>query len=179
MNAILTSDDSAALLAALSWQIEAGVDECIGEEPVDRFQAAKEAPAPKTTKQSDPVVTRESVEPDGVTAARRAAAEAESLEALRAAMENFEGCALKGGAKNTVFADGSPAARVMFIGEAPGRDEDGKASLSSGVPGNCWIGCLPLSGWIVARMILKKPPISPMFCHGARWIIAILPPMKR
>lgn len=124
MNAILTSDDSAALLAALSWQIEAGVDECIGEEPVDRFQAAKEAPAPKTAKQSDPVVTRESVEPDGVTAARRAAAEAESLEALRAAMENFEGCALKGGAKNTVFADGSPAARVMFIGEAPGRDED-------------------------------------------------------
>jgi DNA polymerase len=46
------------------------------------------------------------------------------LAALRAAMEGFEGCALKRGARNLVFADGDPAARVMIVGEAPGEEED-------------------------------------------------------
>jgi DNA polymerase len=48
---------------------------------------------------------------------------ATSLEELRAAMESFDGCALKRTATNTVFADGVPG-NVLFIGEAPGRDED-------------------------------------------------------
>ena len=48
---------------------------------------------------------------------------ARTLEELRAAMEIFDGCALKRSATNTVFADGVPG-NVMFIGEAPGRDED-------------------------------------------------------
>jgi len=48
---------------------------------------------------------------------------ATSLAELRAAMEGFEGCPLKRTATNTVFADGVPG-NVMFIGEAPGRDED-------------------------------------------------------
>jgi DNA polymerase len=39
-------------------------------------------------------------------------------------MEGFDGCALKRSATNTVFADGTPQGRVMFIGEAPGREED-------------------------------------------------------
>jgi DNA polymerase len=33
-------------------------------------------------------------------------------------------CGLCGTRTNTVFADGSPHARLLFIGEAPGRDED-------------------------------------------------------
>ena len=47
-----------------------------------------------------------------------------SLAELKAALEGFDGCALKRTATNTVFADGNPANRIMFIGEAPGRDED-------------------------------------------------------
>lgn len=39
-------------------------------------------------------------------------------------MKAFDGCELKKGARNTVISDGNPAARVMIIGEAPGRDED-------------------------------------------------------
>jgi DNA polymerase len=53
-----------------------------------------------------------------------AAAAARTLEELRRAMEGFEGSALKRGATNTVFADGVAEGRVLFIGEAPGRDED-------------------------------------------------------
>jgi len=47
-----------------------------------------------------------------------------SLEALRRALEAFEGCALKHTASNMIFADGNPAARLMVVGEVPGRDED-------------------------------------------------------
>ena len=61
---------------------------------------------------------------DAIGAAMAAAAAANTLAELKAALEAFEGCALKRGATNTVFADGTPAGGVMFIGEAPGRDED-------------------------------------------------------
>jgi len=57
-------------------------------------------------------------------AAREAARHAASLGELRAILETFEGCALRQTAKKLVFADGNPAARVMFVGEAPGREED-------------------------------------------------------
>lgn len=59
-----------------------------------------------------------------VMTAREAARGAASLDELRAIMEGFEGCALKRTASRLVFADGNPAAKVMFVGEAPGRDED-------------------------------------------------------
>ena len=45
-------------------------------------------------------------------------------EDLRAAIAAYDHCALKPGAKSLVFADGNPAARVLILGEAPGRDED-------------------------------------------------------
>jgi len=59
-----------------------------------------------------------------IMAARTAAADAISLEALQAMLKRFDGCNLRKTAKTLVFADGNPAARVMLIGEAPGREED-------------------------------------------------------
>lgn len=56
--------------------------------------------------------------------ARELVASVNTLEALRAAIEAFQGCPLRNTARNTVFARGNPQARVMIIGEAPGRDED-------------------------------------------------------
>jgi uracil-DNA glycosylase family 4 len=61
---------------------------------------------------------------DAIGGAMAAAGAANSLAELKAAMEAFEGCALKRTATNTVFADGVAEGRVMLIGEAPGRDED-------------------------------------------------------
>ncbi len=61
---------------------------------------------------------------DPVDEARAAAAAAATLEELRAAMEAYDRCELKRGARQLVFADGDPRARVMIVGEAPGRDED-------------------------------------------------------
>jgi uracil-DNA glycosylase len=65
------------------------------------------------------------VAPDeAAMAAREAAKSAASLDELRAILARFDGCALKATATQLVFADGNPQAHVMFVGEAPGRDED-------------------------------------------------------
>lgn len=57
-------------------------------------------------------------------AARTVAREATSLDALLAALQRFDGCGLKATAKNLCFYRGAEQARLMIIGEAPGRDED-------------------------------------------------------
>jgi uracil-DNA glycosylase family 4 len=59
-----------------------------------------------------------------VESARDTARNVSTLDELRACLEGFDGCNLRLTAKNLVFADGNPKARVMFVGEAPGRDED-------------------------------------------------------
>ncbi len=63
------------------------------------------------------------------------AANAASLDALRDAIERFDLCELKRGARSTVFADGNPAARVMVIGDVPGRDEDREGRPFAGPAG--------------------------------------------
>ncbi len=110
----------AAALAALAWQVELGADEAIGEAPVNRFDLPPPAPAPRPEPVPAPAVAP--VADEAGTAALAVACG--DLAALRAAMQGFEGSALRLGARNLVFADGDPRARVMVIGEAPGRDED-------------------------------------------------------
>jgi DNA polymerase len=70
--------------------------------------------------------TRHAAVPDGaqVARARELAREARTLDELREQLAAFDGCNLKFTAKNLVFADGNPAADLMLVGEAPGRDED-------------------------------------------------------
>jgi DNA polymerase len=52
------------------------------------------------------------------------AAACDTLAELKIALEAFEGCPLKKHATRTVFADGTPEHRSLFIGEAPGKEED-------------------------------------------------------
>ncbi|MEA5159552.1 uracil-DNA glycosylase [Cereibacter sphaeroides f. sp. denitrificans] len=116
-----------AALAALAWQVDLGATEAILDAPVNRYELGDAQPAPKAaaaaavaaTAALDPVAAADPVEE-----ARRAAAAAPTLEALREAMAAYDHCDLKRGARNTVFCDGNPAARLMLIGEAPGREED-------------------------------------------------------
>ena len=82
---------------------------------------AKERPARAAAAPAD----SDHVDPQALAQdARRAAQSAGDLEALKAALEAFEGSSLKAGAKNCVFADGVPGAALMVIGEGPGKDED-------------------------------------------------------
>lgn len=124
--------DSHAALAALTWQLEAGVTDAVCDDPVDRFAVAEEAA--KAAEAAAPTGVQMPMKPaapppkiaekDPVAEAQAAANACHDLAALRDAMERFDLCDLKRGAKQMVFCDGHPAARVMILGEAPGRDED-------------------------------------------------------
>jgi uracil-DNA glycosylase len=142
-----------ALEALLVFYREAGVDTPIGETAIDRLAPEPQGPmhtslppprasAPSSEKklhapwiarpdsrsavrQASSMAPAATVSPEaGLLAARARAKAAGTLEELRAALAAFEGCSLRQTATQLVFADGNPAARVMFIGEAPGRDED-------------------------------------------------------
>jgi uracil-DNA glycosylase len=118
----------------LAFYLEAGVDCALAEEPVDRLAeldapppAPRAAPIEAPRPVAAPAVMRGEAAPPpdvAIASAREAARTAPTLEALRELMQNFEGCALKNTATRLVFADGNPQARIMFVGEAPGRDED-------------------------------------------------------
>lgn len=121
------AQDWHAALAALAWQVEAGVDEVIGDGSVNRYELAAEAPkVARGAPAAQPGVAQDAVTTaaDPVAEARGVAARAQTLEALRDAIAAFDLCELKRGARNTVFADGNPSARVLILGEAPGREED-------------------------------------------------------
>ena len=122
-------------LDALRWHIEMGVDELIDDQPIDRYAAAAIPRAavavPSPSANSQPIRPATSASPgqplapsEGARDAIAIARDANSIEDLRERLETFEGCALKFTATNTVFADGNPASDIMFIGEAPGVDED-------------------------------------------------------
>ena len=117
-------------LSALAWLLEAGADEAMGETPVNRLVAAPAARPMATPAAPRMAAPAQAAKPvplpmtDAIGEAMAAAAAANTLSELKAALEAFEGCGLKRGATSTVFADGTPEGGVMFIGEAPGRDED-------------------------------------------------------
>ncbi len=115
--------DHTTARALLEWQIEAGVDEAICDAPIDRY-ALDAAPPRIETKPAPPAAAALATAPDPVQAATAIAAEAQSLEDLATAQAAFPYCDLRKGARNFVFADGMAGARVMIVGEAPGRDED-------------------------------------------------------
>jgi uracil-DNA glycosylase family 4 len=119
----------------LAFYLEAGVDCALGEEPINRLAEPEPAAlVPKVVLEQSPRPTPGPLFTDAgagpptpeaaIASAREAARIAPTLEALRALMEKFDGCALKTTATQLVFADGNPKARIMFVGEAPGRDED-------------------------------------------------------
>jgi uracil-DNA glycosylase len=149
---------TAHVAALLAWYRDMGVDQPVGEAPVDWLGRANAPPghdfrlldlitvpppragAPRAAAPQQP--NREAVAPrphqppaaprqfptaapdTAVMAARTAAREARTLDELRAALAAFDGCSLKATAKNLCFYRGAAQARLMLIGEAPGRDED-------------------------------------------------------
>ncbi len=126
----------------VTFYLDAGVDALIGEEPIDRFAdetaqpsqpAAPRPPSPVLSRKLEerpvagaaaPVAAAPASPETAIMAAREAAKNAQTLDELRALLDAFEGCMLRTTATQLVFAAGNPQARVMFVGEAPGRDED-------------------------------------------------------
>lgn len=113
-------------LALLDWQMELGATEAICDAPVNRYELPATLGKPKAVAAAaQPVAAPTPVaQDDPVAVAEGAARAAQTLGDLRAAVEAYPHCELKKGARNLVFSDGIPGARVMLVGEAPGRDED-------------------------------------------------------
>jgi DNA polymerase len=131
----MTADRNRAARELLAFYLEAGVDAAVGETALDRFADATAPPLPPAAERPADRIRREDhraaavaqtpPSPEAaVMAAREDARSAASLEQLRSILDRFTGCSLRATATQLVFADGNPQARVMFVGEAPGRDED-------------------------------------------------------
>ncbi|MBO6633572.1 uracil-DNA glycosylase [Parvibaculum sp.] len=141
----LSNAEAAALIA---FHVEAGVTDFLGDEPVNRYALADATPqpAPRSAETRDlqrgsrpdprgadaPAPAPRAAVPSSIPledaqaaeTARAVAARCTTLAELKDALGSFEACPLRYTAKNLVFADGNPQARLMLIGEAPGRDED-------------------------------------------------------
>ena len=171
--------------ALLRWYVDNGIDEAIGEEPVDRFAVPAPPPTPVVAAPVAPAIARAPTplrppppplapppprapvpleSPQLVEDARALAAGCNTLAELEAAIRGFEGCALKRTAKNTVFADGTPGAPVMIVGEAPGADEDRLGKPFVGVSGQLMdrmmgaIGLTRDGGFYITNILFWRPP---------------------
>ncbi len=163
----------------LAFYLEAGVDCALADEPINRLvepeavsfpaaaPVARQAPT-QPGRPAAPAIIPPRGEPPpppeaAVASAREAARTAPTLEALRELLETFDGCALKQTASRLVFADGNPQARIMLVGEAPGRDEDIEGLPFVGRSGKLldrMIGAIGLdrSKVYIANVIPWRPP---------------------
>ena len=139
----MTPEDAAS---ALRWLAEMGAGEIIGEQPVDRLAAAppREAPVPANpaVQPVPPVVMPGPARMLPPPAGTASAAQCNTLDEVAAALAGFDTCPLKKTATRLCYADGNPQARVMLVGEAPGRDED--------IQGKPFVG---KSGQLLDRML--------------------------
>lgn len=152
--------DTINLRELLLFYADSGADDALMDEAVDRFAATEQpvipasatkasAPQLRAARAADrptpaaPTRAQTSVPDEGQSErARLLAREAMSLEALREAMQGFDGCNLALTAKSLVFGEGDVAADILFIGDAPGRDED--------IEGRPYVG---RSGQLLDRMM--------------------------
>lgn len=179
----MTTEEDATR-ALLRWHLEMGVDETVGSSPADLYAWAiapgadarppSAAPRLDAMRSQAPPPAHQSAAPDSETlttdeaikAAEAAAAACDSFEALEAAVKAFEGCPLKAGAKNTVFADGVPGSDLLVIGEAPGRDEDRLGKPFVGRAGQLLdrmlaaIGRSRTENVLISNVIFWRPPAN-------------------
>ena len=178
----MTPDRNQAARELLAFYLEAGVDAVLGETAVDRFADPVAVPietpadaAPRPSEASRPALDRSRpapaaaaapapLSPDiAVMAAREEAKNAKTLDALRSILDGFTGCTLRATATRLVFADGNPQARVMFVGEAPGRDEDIEGLPFVGRSGkllDCMMAAIGLTraNAYIANIVPWRPP---------------------
>ncbi len=132
----LTQDQ---LIAMLAWQVEMGADEAVLDKPSvvpqDRLSLRDSSASPasllpqSTTTNSGPATSdpignlaSTSVRPQPPLAV--ALNHINNLSDLATALGQLDSCPLKHTASNMCFSDGNAGARLMIIGEAPGREED-------------------------------------------------------
>lgn len=118
-----------------------GVDEKLAEKPLNRLEKISSLPASQNSSSS-----------------------LNTLEDLKIALQNFEGCDLKKTAMNLVFGDGNPNAAIMLVGEAPGAEEDRQGKPFVGLSGQLLtrifesIGLIREKDLYISNVINWRPP---------------------
>jgi DNA polymerase len=112
------------------------------------------APPPRPAPASTPLVAQD---------AKALAASCGTIAELEQAVRVYDGCGLKKTATNTVFADGNPEARLMFVGEAPGADEDRQGKPFVGLSGKLLDRMLQAIGYdrtsaYITNILFWRPP---------------------
>ncbi len=148
------------MFADLEWQAEIGADEPVGETPCLAKWETGQKPAPAAIPDSPPPV-RLAQSPAAPASAY--APSARTVDELKAELLKFDGCALRSTAMNLVFSDGNPASPVMFIGEAPGEDEDRQGKPFVGVSGQLFDRMLAAAGMArkdiyISNVLFWRPP---------------------
>lgn len=153
--AVVDMDDAEAVFAAKpSTPPAARTPPAVAREP---FRIDPPAPKAKPKAKLQPA-------DDAVNTARALAAAASTIAELRAAVDRFNGCALKATARNTVFSDGVDSAPVLILGEAPGKDEDEQGKPFVGRSGQlldkmlATIGLDRKSNVLISNTIYWRPP---------------------
>jgi uracil-DNA glycosylase family 4 len=152
-------DDAFALLRL---QVDWGADEAIDPDPIDRLRPLESRPVPLPR----PVAAPSPAKGTPGERALAAAAQAATLDELRAALTAFDGCALRDTASNLVFAEGDPASTTLIIGEPPGREEDRGGHPFAGVEGQLLDQMLLSVGLTRAGLMLT--PLLPWRPPGGR-----------
>ena len=101
--------------------------------------------------------------PPGEGTAAEGTTGAETLEAIRQELEGCRGCGLCEGRSTIVFGTGNPRARLMFVGEGPGAEEDRQGEPFVGAAGkrlDQWIARIGLSraDVYIANIVKCRPP---------------------
>ncbi|MEP6342385.1 MAG: uracil-DNA glycosylase [Maricaulaceae bacterium] len=116
----------AAFASALEWWEAMGVETPPVSTAKPKVRTAK-AKAPQSTvtrTQSAQAKPPSTSDKERMATAKKLASAAKDLSALKSAMGSFDAGTLSDNASQCVFSRGNPQARLMIIGEAPGRDED-------------------------------------------------------
>ncbi|MDG2307312.1 MAG: uracil-DNA glycosylase [Candidatus Binatia bacterium] len=106
------------LAAHVEWMALSGVDELTPSLAWPRGEAAEATPELPGAAAAEPQVA---VRPDEAVAGGLAATD---LGALRSELGDCSRCRLSATRTQIVFGTGNPDARIVFVGEGPGRDED-------------------------------------------------------
>lgn len=176
------------LLSSLEWHVQMGADEVTEETPINRFEKkapeimAKKTPVkivensknevvkpviqPVATSTLQPQTNAASISNPKSTSlnTKKIADECTSLEELRAAVINFTDLSIAKTATNPVFADGNAQSEIMFVGEAPGAEEDAKGIPFCGASGQLldqMLECIGLKreqNFYITNTIFWRPP---------------------
>ena len=145
-------------LAALRLQIDWGADEALEDAPANRLRLAQPAALAAVAVLARPVTTGLTPAASGAAKAEQMAAAAGDLTALRAAVAQFDDCALRDTASHLVFAEGDAASGLLLIGDAPSADEDRSGHPFAGDAG-AWLDRMLASIGLSRAQALLSPLI--------------------